>query len=101
MRTLNVQQAAKFLNLHPVTVQERARAGIIPGAKPGKSWIFIEEDLADYLRSIYPSNRQALQGDHQEDQPCRSTNARTRRTGGSGSPMADSEYSKVLGLRTE
>lgn len=36
MRTLNIKQAADFLNMHPVTVQEKARAGVIPGAKPGK-----------------------------------------------------------------
>lgn len=63
MKTLNLQQAAKFLNMHPVTVQERALSGIIPGAKPGKCWTFLEDDLAAYLRSLYPCNRQALQGD--------------------------------------
>lgn len=100
MKTLNLQQAAKFLNLHPVTVQEKARAGIIPGAKPGKCWTFIEDDLATYLRSLYPCNRQALQGEHVEIKPCRSTNAKTRRIGGSGSLTADAAYSKALGLPT-
>src|SRR6185369_7665566 len=31
---------------------ERARAGIIVGAKPGKEWRFLEDDLVAYLRSL-------------------------------------------------
>jgi excisionase family DNA binding protein len=101
MKTLDLQQAAKFLNMHPVTVGEKARAGVIPGAKPGKCWTFIEDDLAAYLRSLYPSSRQALQGEHAEVKLCHSTNAKTRRSGGSGLPTTGDAYSKVLGLPTE
>jgi hypothetical protein len=36
MNTLNLQAAAKFLHIHPVTLQEKARAGEIPGAKIGQ-----------------------------------------------------------------
>jgi excisionase family DNA binding protein len=101
MRTLTLREAAQLLNLHPVTVQERARAGEIPGAKPGKSWVFIEEDLVSYLRSLYPANRQALQGDGKENDACHSTSVKAHRTGGSGSSTTESEYRKVLGLATD
>ena len=100
MRTLNTKQAADFLNMHPVTVQEKARAGVIPGAKPGKCWVFLEDDLAAYLRSLYPSTRQALQGDVKESTACHSTNARARLTGGSDLPTTDDAYSRALGLQT-
>jgi excisionase family DNA binding protein len=100
MRTLTLEQAAAFLNLHRVTVIQKVRAGIIPGAKPGKCWTFIEEDLTAYLRSLYPSHRQALEGDSQEKALCHFTNARAHRTGGSVSPTTDDAYSKALGLRT-
>ena len=44
--TLNLTEAAAFLHLHPNTVQERAKRGIIPGAaKPGKCWVFLEDGL--------------------------------------------------------
>jgi excisionase family DNA binding protein len=56
-RTLDLDQAAKLLHLHPDTVQQRAKAGEIPAAKPGKCWVFVEEDLIDWLRSQYFSNR--------------------------------------------
>jgi excisionase family DNA binding protein len=100
MRTLNLKQAAAFLNMHPVTVQEKARAGQLPGAKPGKCWVFLEDDLAAYLRSLYPSTRQALQGDVKESMACHSTNAGARRIGGSDSPTTDDAYSRALGLPT-
>ena len=51
MKTLNLREAAAFLKMHPVTLQGKAKVGDIPGAKPGKSWVFIDEDLANYIRS--------------------------------------------------
>jgi hypothetical protein len=96
MRTLNLKEAAAFLNMHPETLKEKARAGIIPGAKIGRRWVFIEIDLLDYIRSQY--RRQALQGDHTEKLICHSSNAKTRLFGGSNSPTTEAEYSKVLAL---
>lgn len=53
MSTFGLQDAAKFLRLHPVTLAERARAGKIPGAaKPGKEWVFPVEGLRAYLNSL-------------------------------------------------
>jgi excisionase family DNA binding protein len=100
MRTLNVEQAALFLGMHRVTVLEKARAGIIPGAKPGKRWTFVEDDLVAYLRGLYPCNRQALQGDRKDERLCHSTNAKAHRTGGFALPSTDAEYKKALRLPT-
>jgi hypothetical protein len=53
--TLDLKQAADYLHLHPQTVQERAKRGMIPGAaKPGKRWVFLEEGLRAYLISLSP-----------------------------------------------
>jgi excisionase family DNA binding protein len=41
MGTLNLKQAAALLKIHPVTLQEKAKAGEIPGAKVGRAWVFI------------------------------------------------------------
>jgi Helix-turn-helix domain len=60
MKTLNLSEAAAFLHMHPEEVRMRAKRGIIPGAKIGRRWVFIEEDLADFVRSLYPEKRQAL-----------------------------------------
>ena len=52
--TLTLQDAAWLLKIHPVTLQDKARNGDIPGAKIGKCWVFVEIDLVDYIRSQYP-----------------------------------------------
>jgi excisionase family DNA binding protein len=89
MRPLDLSAAAEFLGLHPHTLQERARAGVIPGAKVGKAWRFLDVDLAAYLRANYPANKP-------EEAPCRSTRSAGRGT--STSSTADAELESLLGL---
>ena len=47
------QGAAQFLRVHPEELRRRAKAGQIPGAKVGRAWVFLAEDLAGFLRSLY------------------------------------------------
>ncbi len=98
MITLNLHEAAQFLKLHPEEVRKRAKAGVIPGAKLGKRWAFIEDDLAAYIRSLYPSPRQALQVGHREKISCHSLNVEKR--GGLASPhQAASVLDALLQLK--
>ncbi|MDE0249927.1 MAG: helix-turn-helix domain-containing protein [Gammaproteobacteria bacterium] len=86
--------------MSPAVVRQKARAGIILGAKPGKCWVFLEDDLADYLRSLYPAHGQTPQSDRtQENQPCHYTNA-VRPGGCNLAPPAASEYAALLKLPT-
>jgi excisionase family DNA binding protein len=101
MRALNLKEAAVFLKLHPATLRQRAAAGRIPAARIGRRWVFLEEDLAAYVRKQYPDQWQALQGEHEESTPCHSTNARARHFGGSDSPTTDAAYRRALGLSSE
>jgi excisionase family DNA binding protein len=96
--TFTLEEAARFLQLHPSTLAAKAQSGEIPGAKLGKRWVFLEVDLTEHVRSHYVSR--ALQGDSAEESVCHSTNAKTRPTGGSRSPTGGSAYSKALGLPT-
>ena len=48
--TLNITEAASFLGLHVETLRQRAAAGRIPGAKIGRSWVFVKSDLLDHIR---------------------------------------------------
>ena len=50
MVTLTLEEAALWLKMHPHTLERKARAGLLPGAKPGRRWVFIEEDLAEWIR---------------------------------------------------
>ena len=51
MTTLDLAAAAAFLGVQRETLRERAAAGIIPGAKIGKEWRFLQDDLTAYFRS--------------------------------------------------
>src|SRR5574337_574296 len=60
MQTLTLTEAAAFLKMHPEEVRSRAKRGVLPACKPGRRWVFIDEDLAAFLRDRYSSRRQAL-----------------------------------------
>jgi len=82
MKTLSLPEAAAFLHCHPEWARQQAKQGRIPGAKPGKSWVFIEEDLVAYLRGHYSDGSQIAQGLKQEKTSCPSTNEKIAHTGG-------------------
>ncbi|KAB2308493.1 helix-turn-helix domain-containing protein [Betaproteobacteria bacterium SCN2] len=98
MNTLDLFAAAELLHIHPVTLRNKARAGEIPGAKIGKSWVFLEVDLIEHIRSQYAPR--VMQGEQKEKSLCHSTNAKTRLTGGSSSTTWARRYKEALGLKT-
>ena len=53
MKTFDLLEASAFLRMHPETLRRLAVAGEIPGAKPSKHWLFIDEDLVEWLRARY------------------------------------------------
>ena len=48
LRTLNVDEAASLLHIHPQTLMTRARSGVIPGCKVGRALVFVESLLIQY-----------------------------------------------------
>jgi hypothetical protein len=53
MSTLTLNEVAGFLKMHPEEVRCRAKRGLISACKPGRRWVFIDDDLADFLRGKY------------------------------------------------
>ncbi|MCY0389127.1 helix-turn-helix domain-containing protein [Robbsia sp. Bb-Pol-6] len=49
LKVVRVKEAAAFLHATPQTVRIKARAGLIPGRKVGKHWIFSLVALHRYL----------------------------------------------------
>jgi len=99
MKTLGLSDAAALLRLHPEELRQRAKTGRIPGAKVGRAWVFIEEDLADHLRSLYSRPRQALQVTIGKEAECHY--ASVGAPGGSTLlPQTGTEYAALLGLPT-
>jgi excisionase family DNA binding protein len=48
--TLNLQEAAELLKIAETTAQELAYSGELPGAKIGRAWVFLKDDLIRWLR---------------------------------------------------
>jgi hypothetical protein len=48
--TLNAEGAGALLFADPEIVMALARAGEIPGTKLGKHWVFLREDVLEFLR---------------------------------------------------
>jgi excisionase family DNA binding protein len=55
----NCTEAARFLRLHPKTVERMARQGQIPGCRLGRRWFFRPSDLDALLRSSVNSTAKA------------------------------------------
>ncbi len=98
MRTLDLEEAASFLRMSPAVLRLHVRQGRVKAAKPGKRWVFLEDDLAVYLGQLYAGRRQApLSGSNQEKSLWGYTDAVM--SGGSTSPRQTArEYAALLGL---
>ena len=48
--TMDLSDVASFLGAKPETVAQLARRGELPGAQIGKGWIFLRENVVEYLR---------------------------------------------------
>lgn len=51
-RVLSESDVAQLVGCEPETVQEKARLGILPGLKLGKSWVFPAGALARVLDEL-------------------------------------------------
>ena len=49
--TLDMTEAAELLKISASLMQELASTGVVIGARVGKGWVFIRQDLMDYLRA--------------------------------------------------
>lgn len=57
MKTLDLNEAAQFLRMHPKTLGKKVRAGEIPGSVNRNILTFNEETLIGYIRSLYPISK--------------------------------------------
>jgi Helix-turn-helix domain len=51
MKTLDIDQCAEFLKINITAATEMAAVGELPGARIGRAWVFLEEDLVEYVRT--------------------------------------------------
>jgi len=51
MKTFDVEECSDFLKVDRTTVLSLAGQGVLPGAKIGRSWVFLEDEIVEYLRA--------------------------------------------------
>jgi excisionase family DNA binding protein len=83
-------QAAEYLNLRPKTIKAMAARRMVPAMKLGKSWVFDETTLREWLQSRTRENVQ----------PCPSQSAGNRRIGRSGLKSLASRLDVALAQAT-
>jgi excisionase family DNA binding protein len=101
MKTLTLQEAASLLKMTPEGSRVKATKGEVPGAKPGKRWVFSEDDLAEYLRSLYPNNAKLLQGAMESDRRKLWHCTKEVIRGGLKSAKMEEDYNKALARQTK
>lgn len=63
VKTLDIVECAEFLKIERTHALKLAGNGTLPGAKIGRAWVFLEEDLAEYLREEVRKQMRARQGE--------------------------------------
>lgn len=51
MRTLDLNECADFLKIDRSTALKLAGDGLLPGAMFGRAWVFLEDDIVEYVRA--------------------------------------------------
>lgn len=98
METLTRNEAAAFLKIHENTLCNKVACGEIQGAKVGKRWVFLKDDLILFIRSKYQS--QSMTQQPIKDLSCHFTKEKIHQIIGSKLRLpADIAHSKVLGLQ--
>jgi len=100
MKTMDLLDASKLLMLHPQTILQRARSGELPAAKPGKCWVFIEEDLINWLRQQYTYTRQDVSANKNGESTCSLKESKAR-AGIINFPLTEKQYTDLLAPATK
>jgi excisionase family DNA binding protein len=95
-RVLTLTEAAVFLHITPEGLRKKAIKGEIPGAKIGKRWCFLENDLVECIRSFYPSAAKTSWGVTQTNRRTLWHSTKEKISGGLVLATVDKEYSKLL-----
>ncbi|CAG4906364.1 helix-turn-helix domain-containing protein [Paraburkholderia saeva] len=68
MRTFDLIECADFLKVDRNTAMKLAGTGELPGAKIGRAWVFLEDDVVAFLRKKTQEQSLArLQGAHEPE----------------------------------
>ncbi len=100
---LNLEETANLLHMSSEGLRRMAKIGAIPAFKAGKRWIFIKEDIVEFVRANYsPKSVKKTNPNSKGDVRCLYTKEKIQKYGGSISRrQMEKEYENLLGLRTK
>lgn len=79
MRTFDLIECAEFLKVDRNTAMKLAGTGELPGAKIGRAWVFLEDDVVAFLRKETQEQSLArLQGAYEPETDARVARAIAR-----------------------
>jgi len=61
MDTFDIDECAEFLKVNRTTALELAANGDLPGAKIGRAWVFLKQDMVDHLKAVVRSQQRERQ----------------------------------------
>lgn len=68
MKTYDLIECADLLKVDRNTVMKIAGTGELPGAKIGRAWVFLEDDVLSFLRKkVQEQSNARLQGAHEPE----------------------------------
>jgi len=98
MKILDLQQAARLLQMNPESLRRLAFRGAIPARKPGRKWLFVKAHLEEWLKGDCAASGEMA---HIGGDVCPSTSETTvRTTGSTPQSRAAGRCRKALGLPT-
>ncbi|MBN6075743.1 helix-turn-helix domain-containing protein [Aggregatibacter actinomycetemcomitans] len=102
MELVGTTKAAKALNLHPVTLRDKAFKKQIPAYKIGREWKFDLEELENFIKK--DKDRLEQEAGHKEN-ICHVKSSPSRKEGKYGTTRSRrqmvSAYAEALGLPTK
>jgi excisionase family DNA binding protein len=101
LTTITADEAAILLKMNKTSLMRKAKRGEIPGIKPGKRWVFVLEDLHEWMKGAYANMRQVSNFVDTSDKDTRKCHLRKEaKSGGQSSPLqTENEYESLLGLK--
>lgn len=98
MKTLDLKEAAFFLRMSPEGLRRKIAKGELPASKIGRRWLFIEDDLVQYMRSSYATPPETSWGVVGINRRTTWHSIKEATSGGLPLPTKEQEYRKALGL---
>jgi excisionase family DNA binding protein len=84
LKTYDIVEAAAFLKVDRSTALDLVGSGEHPGAKIGRAWVFLEDELVDYLRA---KTREQTRERRQQREVDRQLSAASAREGSAPPPL--------------